>query len=483
MLVAMMLVFASGVAITAWMFMLSTRLRQSEANDDTLLRHIEWGNTSAINLTYSHYKGYRDASTQAAVTGQLTTGSGASTAYWGGVDAAAWSSLSAFRTLQRPMGATFAYPYNNIRPLDTSDHGIYFERTDSTSDTSQSEHLSLYNYLMTYPAPLLGDLLIIHKAASGATGTYSMNQNTTINGRVVIWDKTATAGNLRSNAVLCRYTSGTSAVTTKNAGGTASLMPDNWSIGPSATAGNSSASTSPAVTDGTLNMANNANFTPGSIYHKAVAGTYTAWNGLGSSGTTTDPSYTTQTNSPTYAPPGTSPYNYTVTGQLNTVWVNLLNASLKSLVITGNFEQVVLVGSTTQTEFNTADGLTPIYILIDEDKLRDIRFVGENNRRIILAIRRTTANTVYMGFSGTSSVVGGPLRWRCQLVNEFGALWFAPPTGTNISITGGIRTNWQFNCTDATTTQRISLNEDTAPGLLETMMPRDSTFTSYVLVR
>ena len=488
MLVALLLVFATTIAITAWMSMLTSRLRQSEANNDTVFRHVGWGNTAAVNLTYAHYQGYKDNSTQAAAETTVTTGSGASTLNWGGISSSGWTSLSVFRTTQRPVGATFAYPYNNLQPIDTADHAVYFERTDVASDTMQSEHLSLYNYLMSYPSPLLGDLLIIHRAASGASGTYSINSNTTVNGRVVIWDKTATTGNVRATSVQCRYTSGTSAVTVKNTGGTASIMPENMSICPSSTAGVGGSANTPGATDGTLTMCDNANFTAGSLYHiitSSAFGTYTTWNGLGNNGTTADPSYSTQVNktSATYVAPTTTPYNYSPVGQMNTLWVDLQNASLNNLVVTGNFEQVVLKGTTTQTQYNTQDTLSPIIILIEEDALRDIRFVGENNRRVILGIKKTTTNTVYMGFSGSSAVIGGPLRWRLNLVNEYGALWVDPPSGNNVSLTGSVRTNWQFNCTDSTSTQRIILNEETSPSTLETMLPRDSYFTSYVLVR
>jgi hypothetical protein len=490
MLVAVIFVFACTIAMTAFMFLLSTRLRQSEANDDTVLRHIDWTNTSAVNLSYAHYQGMRDGTTQAAKTAQITTTSGTTTYYWGGVNASAWTSISPFRTSQKPLTAAYAFPYNNILPWNTTDRGVFFVRTDATSDNQQSEHLSLYNYLMTYPSPLLGDLCTFHKSASGASGTYSITDNLVVSGRVVIWDRAASTGSLRANSVMARYTSGTSAVTTLNNGGTASLLPDNFPAGPSATAGNTASASSAAVTDGTLNMCRNNDFPAGSLYHIATSGSYgafTTWSSMGNAGTASNPAYTTQTNSPTYAAPSTSPYNYTPSGQMNTLWVNLANPALNNLVVSGNYEQIVLQGSTTAATYTTMDALPPVIIYVGENNIRDIRFVGENNRRIILALGRTTFNYVYMGFTGTSSVAGGTLRWRLHLVSENAATYLDPPTGTapanTVTLTGSIRTNWSLQCTDATNTPRFYLNQETVPGLLENMLPRDSYFTTYTLVK
>lgn len=487
-LVALLLVFATTIAITAWMSLLTSRLRQSEANGDTVFRHVGWSNTSAINLTYAHYQAYRDTSTQSATEAAITTGSGSSTLRWGGVASPGWTALSPFRSTQRPASGSFAFPYNNLQPLNTPDHALFFQRTKLTSDPSQSEHLSIYNYLMTYPSPLLGDLLIIHKAAAGASGSYSINQNTSVGGRVVIWDKSATVSGLRANASLCRYTGGANAVAVLKSDGSGPLLPENCGINPSSTAGNGSTSASPGATDGTLIMCYNADFPAGSLHHiitSSFFGTYATWSTIGNNGAPTDAVYTTQLvpASAAYPAPTTSPYAYTPASQMNTLWVDLKNASLQHLVITGAYDQIVLKGASSQTEFNSQESLSPIIIDIEEDQLRDIRFIGENNRRLILGIKKSTGNTVYMGFSGASAILGGPLRWRLHLVNETGALWVDPPASTNITLAGSVRTNWQFNCTEPTNAQRINLVRETTPGALETMLPRDSYFTSYVLVR
>ena len=90
-----------------------------------------------------------------------------------------------------------------------------------------------------------------------------------------------------------------------------------------------------------------------------------------------------------------------------------------------------------------------------QQEVRDIRFVGENNRPIILGLGTGTGLTCYMGWSGTNVTGSGALRWRLHLINQYRNIYLDPPSGNNVTLTGSIRTNWTINCTDGTAHQPL----------------------------
>ncbi len=146
-------------------------------------------------------------------------------------------------------------------------------------------------------------------------------------------------------------------------------------------------------------------------------------------------------------------------------------------------DQLVLQGQTVAADFTAADALPPVVIWLEQEA-RDIRLVGENNRRLILVVGTGTGLTLYMGFSGTSILgAANPLRWRLNLINQYRNIYLDQPSGKNVTLTGSIRTNWNINCTDATSTTRYTLQRETNPGTLATLMPRDGWIAPYFVTQ
>jgi hypothetical protein len=298
-------------------------------------------------------------------------------------------------------------------------------------------------------------------------------------GRVVILDSGAGTGNIVANSCFNNVVTG--ANTTQNSSGAAALLPDNYPHLPYCTAGYGGSSAPTAVTDGSLNMIDNPTFPPGSLKAIMVAtGLYNTFNDTTPSGDSTSPVQITNQSTPTYPAPTTSPYGYTPSNPMKVIQVNLLNGGLTHCLITGAFDQLVLQGQTTQTDYNTAASLPPVIIMLENVTTRDIRFAGENARPIILSTGQGAGQTIYMGFSGTSSVVGGPLRWWIHLINQYSSLWLSPPPSLNVTWTGSIRTDWSVNCTDSTSALRFQLQPDSNPSALEAYLPRDGWNEVYL---
>ena len=456
-LVALTLVIMGTLAVTAMICVMAARQQQAERTATAVQRRLSWLNTEAVNRQYGYVYGLRDTITRSATSASLATN-------WGGLSAAAYTSISAYETTQRPSAQVQTYPFNHVRIPPTTDGGYFYERTTADSNSNQMEHVTMFNYLKTYPAQLQGDLLILHKRAA-ASGDYYISDNLRVDGRVVIYDGTAQTGEIRANSYMHMSPSFTNPV--KNNAGTATQLPENYAITPTATAGYGGSSTPTAVTNGTLKIINNTDFTPGSLYH--LGQTTGGWE-------------------TTYSSTGSDVGNTTSAVQIvkstKVITVRLKHTGLtKHIRINAAFTELVLEGQTTAADFTNANALTPIIVWLESSSVLNVKITGENNRRLIFAAGPGAGANLNLNFQNSSIVSGSPLRWRMNLVSEYRNTYFSLPTSVNLQMTGGIRTNWALNCTDTGTTVRIILQRETSPGALETLLPRDGWMETYFLVR
>lgn len=456
MMFALAMVLIGTIAVTGMISVLATRMQQSERLASASQRRMAWTNTEAANRQYGYVYGMRDTVTRAASSASLATN-------WGGLQATAYTNLSAFESTQRPDDQVVSYPFNNIQVPPTVDSGYFYERTTADSNSNQAEHVSMFNYLKSYPALLQGDLLVLHKRAV-ATGDYYISDNLRVDGRVVIYDGTALTTDVRANSYIHMKPAFTNSV--KNNGGTAAQLPENYAITPTATAGYGGTSTPTAVTNGTLKMINNTDFTPGSLNHLATTtGTWLTYTALPSK----DEGNTS------------SAVQYVKSTKVLTL--RLKHTGLTHTRINAAFSELVLEGQTTASDYTNADALAPIIIWLESSSVLNIKITGENNRRLIFAAGPGNGANVNLNFQSSSIVSGGPLRWRMNLISEYRNTYFSLPTSVNLQMTGGIRTNWALNCTDTGTSVRIILQRETNPQNLEKLLPRDGWMETYFLVR
>jgi len=543
MLVALMFVAVSCIALAAWIHLIAARGRQADSSTDSIQRHIGWLNMGSVQQQYMLSWAMRDKTTGADGTGSTRVASAATpVAGWGGISSAAYTGLKAFRSLNRAAGGNAAYPFNNLVPLPTTNSDVYFERLSATSDSAQTQSVSMYAYLKTYPAFLLGDLLILHKRPAGVNDYY-MSDNIQVNGRVVIHDEIAEAGNLRAESCLNLTKTGTNS--TDNIAATAVILPQNLPTTPRVTNGGygsalTGTGASTAVTNGTLNLVHNDNFAPGSIrnlleslppnkwmkitHNTTVAGNTTTTQSLRTYQLDTNSSSSSYSGSATseiqirheasgsylygLAPsPSTqanTDYSSSPTPRLN-VAVIRLPVLTRHVCIEGGVEQLVIEGTTTSTAFAAANNQPPIIICIDQTPsdtktLRDIRFVGENNRRLILAIKGagTTAGAEYYT-DFVSNVTSGSgtsdLDWRIMWINENRRPYIDINTaGLKLRIKGGMRTDRAVNFVPAGSDARVFFDRETAPQAsgqsttdltmsLETLLPRDGWLEPYFVAQ
>ncbi len=500
-LMVLMLTIVGGIGVTAWMYLIAARLIQVERMNDSVSRRIVQTNSGSINQQYVMTFAYRDSVTQPQVSALLSNS-------WGGVIENGFISLQSFRssyTYSNP--PAYSYAYNNIRYQATGDGSVYFTRVAATTDGSQPERLSYYNFLKSYPRSLLGDLLYVHSKPAAASGSIQVTDNLYVNGRILLYDSTADVSSVEADECLNLTKTGTN--TSKNSSGSAALLPENYPSIPIFSQGSVSTS-SGAVLDGSLNLCNNANFTPSSVYHilrtlspgyyimttASTPSTMTSGANLDSSknggvtgttkngGSATSDIWVKTGNSAPIQnldPPTTSPYSYSWPKGGSAIAILLKSSTLYHVDLQNGATQLILQGQTNAADYASAATLAPLVILVQQS-IGDIRFIGENSRPLILAIGNGSGGTTFMSWSGNSTASGGgPLRWKLNLINQYNDVWLDPPVGNNVTLTGSIRTNWNINCTDATAVNRFILQQDTNPGSLVSTLPRDAWFEPVVI--
>ncbi|MFZ4763524.1 MAG: hypothetical protein ACOYMN_01120 [Roseimicrobium sp.] len=487
MLVILILVACGSIFLTAALHLMAARLQQTERMATAVQRHLIWSNTQAINNQYAYRWPLRDNVTRVLSTATLSG--------WGGMDADAFTNFSVYRSTVRPSNTTSnSFPFNNITYLPTADNGTFFARTTGDSDSSQVEHLTIYNYLKTYPTPLLGDVLIIHKRGGG-TGTYDFDNDFRINGRVVVLDDTAVTSSLRATSCLSRYA--TTAVTTLDNAGTALQLPQNFPTGRYVTAGHGGTAAPGAVRDGTLKMCNNTDFTPGSIRHimEATGAQNTTWRAVTGTSTfgnaATDPIAVTSGPPSVTVPTGAAEYAYTVSGTAcKECIIRLDKTTLTHVRIDSAIDNLIIYGTGDAAVYTNMATMSPIIIWVDQKNLRGIYVKGESPRRVILACGNGdgtgTIPALYMQFLnnagiGASSTLAD---FYFHLILQGRKLWLDPGTNSGVTLTGGIRTNSPLKCTDNGNSVRFTFERDTSPpAALISLMPRDGWLEPYFLVR
>jgi len=502
---AIILVFIGTIAISGWGYLTAARLRETESHGVAIQRQIAWSNSHAIDQQYNFTLGYQDGVTTSPSTTLLNAGSG-------GIIASGLNSLSAFRSTQTATGATTPYAFNNLSVPSTADGSVFFVRTSSVTDPSQTAPIDYYDYLLSYPTPLLGDLFIVHKASAEGSGTLKISNNIQVNGRVVVWESNSQTENLLASSCIDMGAQVKRTVTNLNGNGL--VLPDNWAPGPRTTAGYGGSSQPTAVTDGTLNMVNNPNFAPGSIYNiMQSTGNFAVYEGpvaglLGvvtglvggvvnevvdllslSSGASSaaQPVQVTQTLLANLNLPGVVgttlnsvlPIYDGYLGLLNIAVVLVHAPTLPHLELTGSLDLILLVGDLLPLDPSYAASLPPVIIWVDQSTHpRHILFLGQSTRRIILVTGAGTGAPTYCAFVGVTSLLGGPLPWRLQWINQDCDLEIIPPLVFGYAqITGSIRTNWTFNVIDLLSSNtRMVVQKENWPGSLKTLMPRDAWF-------
>ena len=196
---------------------------------------------------------------------------------------------------------------------------------------------------------------------------------------------------------------------------------------------------------------------------------------------------------PTYKPP-MWPSGYPASG-LRVLFIKLDSPFLANMRIHGVVHQIVFKGQTSAAAFDAAGTLAPrIFTLLpmgdSGPSVRDIRFEGDNNRRIVIGARHWNAAPLDLSWVG--SPITGDFRWRTVFVNEYHTVIMNMPSSVtqNVRWHGGVMTNWTFKRRAAGGNNRSRLTfladgalpSGTPAGpAFASILPRDAWLESYFL--
>jgi hypothetical protein len=512
---ALMIMLLAGLFVAAYATVLTSRANQTTFTDQAIKRRFGLEHSRLLSHQLFQERIFDTTSTEAA------NQTGAFPSDWGFVSTDnGWSNVDAFATTSLPDALTTIYPYNytGLRPANTF---LYTEKTvwpppgfiGALPDYEQ--RFDAWTFAKTYTPGLGGDPLVIYRKPDAATGQIEIGTSGTtttmglrVEGRAVIRDPASFFApstsnplelNMRVKNLYIQQEDPLHSIFCKDVDGNA-LAPSNLATVKSTTGPIPDGTGPNYLYNNTLNVINNGSNPSNSLWHfmdrerAAGTGDYDTINTSGVVGTAADPWRIEHQLDPTYKPPAW-PSGYPPIWKV--LFVKLDHASLRHLRIESLVDQIVFEGQTTGAAYTSASTMSPlIFLLVPNgsglNTAQDMRFLGENARRIVLGVQDTNATKLDMYWEGASNVAGNAFAydWRLSLVNEYRTVWVNLPAVVlrSVSLTGGVLTNWSFLRRGVGSANRLVLrNEDNpeptgaAGTQFSKLLPRDGWIENYFL--
>jgi hypothetical protein len=516
---ALLLMIVSGMFMTAWVSLLSSRSAQVGFMETILKRRISVENSRQFAWECALEKAFDPGSNLSSGT------SGTLGASFGGLSSHdGWSALNIYTSTRTPGAMTTVFPYNytGMRPMSSY---LSTEQLKRPSSLTAVDDFNAYLFLKTYSPVLAGDLLTYFRKPEGSSynsrqievmSTAVSNALWTVEGRTVIRDNASFFARTtpspmqlpfytRSLYIQSHDTYNSRAIlgTTTNAAGTATrLLPSNLPAVPSTT-GPVSSDTDDRFA-GYLNVVNNALNPDNSLWHfmqresLAGRGSFVEIDVFSRVGTSASAYWMEDHTGNPDDQPLHPPFDYSLSrNYIRTLYIRLGHPDLPHLRISGNsVDQIVLLGQTSTSTLEAAGAMRPIMIAIDKDEsrpLNDITLVDDNNRRIVVGLKvaRPSNRGLYMNWlRSTASIASHD--WRMVFINEGQLVTLKLPASLsqNVRWIGGVMTNWSFKryFADGTSLSRLRFVSDAsvstltpASPSLASLLPRDAWLESYFL--
>ncbi|OYW72589.1 MAG: hypothetical protein B7Z37_24380 [Verrucomicrobia bacterium 12-59-8] len=521
---ALMLMIVSGIFVTSWVTLMSTRASQVSYLEDVCKRHIGLESSRLLAWQCMTSKAF-DPDNTMAVSQNTTLGSDI-----GGFNTrSGWNNLNVYTSTSTAGGMSTVFPFNHtgLRPGATYLNVEQLTRP-SAAVAGNIDDFNAWQFLKTMPPVLNGDVFCIYRKpygvatqldvyANAGSGSDGHNANWTVQGRTVLHDPASLFVDSTPSPLHLPFLTKSLYIQSQSAVEPPSLSypiygtdlngkampPSNMPVVPSTTGPIDSTGTSSYL--GYLNVVHNDNNPDNSLWHfqdrEAAAGrtpTVTI-DSPGVFNSATEAYWIAEQTTPTYPP--TDWRNYSI-DKWKVLFIKLDSQYLKNMRITaGGVDQIIFVGQSNATAFNNAASLKPVIITISYSggsMVKDIRFERENNRRHVLAFKNTmsinnTPPTIGL-FWVNNPISGTEFRWRSVLVNEYTALFFNMPSNLtqNVRWIGGVMTNWTVKrrAAGGTNHSRLLFTSDSDPAVpaatnsgpaFATFLPRDAWLESYFL--
>ena len=517
---AMLLMIVGGMLISSWVSLMSTRATQVSYMEDICRRRIGLESSRMLACEFAADRAFRVndtlASNQDVVLGLNI---GGINSYDG------WANLNVFTSSAFPSdGLTTVYPYNycGLRP---SASFLSTERIarPAAGVAGNVDNFTDWHFLKTLPPVLGGDIFCVYRKPDAARTELDVYANPPVSspsaghhafwvveGRTVIRHPPSLFVPSTPSPLKIPFQTRSLYIQSHSAAEPPTLPFPIYGVGPD---GSDMAPSNLAVTpsttgpvsavgdrryEGYLNVIKNDSNSDNSLWHfqdrEQLAGrtetvtidVATAFN------SPTEGYWISEQRDPTYKPPGW-PSGYGA--KLKVLFIKLDSTYLKNMRVYGVIDQIVFLGQSNVTAFESAAGLKPVIITVMPDPtgrwVRDVRFARENSRRHVLAFQNDFGRTVEFNWVN-DPLSGNDFRWRCVLVSEYQNIMFNMPSKLtqNIRWIGGVMTNWSIKrrASGGTNPSRLTFAPDTdasvpatapAGASFATFLPRDAWQETY----
>jgi len=443
MLVALMVMSVVTVGVAAWITIINGRTMYTEAVETGMLRRVAHENSKALAEEYMYQKIATEGS-GAATTATLDSGAS-------GKFVVPASTGNPFDSVVQPGGI------NRFGLSDGQGYAKYLDADlgDSTDTVSRSFQLRSRSPIFS------GDLVTLHRPTL-TVGTSSFRGNIRVNGRTVIWRPDYLNQGNSSN----RFRSKEYTVMSSNYGGMTikdlsgdRIRPSNYPFTPVTTGKTAGGSLG---FDGQLSTVNNTTSTYNSMYHNLGA---TPIQATGSA---------------------VSSNRGVVSNGNGIISIDLNDPDLTNVLLTNDSYRVILNGQSNTSDFNDAGNRPAILIVILQDatstrNLSQIRLTHENNRRVVVAIKKEIAAGDSLNLLRASFRFMDPditPTWRLVAIGENTDMLFAQDGNGTVTMVGGVRCDRRFTYHNSSNKQ-LRIERETDPKLLERLVDRNVWLESY----
>ncbi len=522
---ALMLMIVSGIFISSWVTLMSTRASQVNYLEEITRRRIGLESSRLLSWQCVSDLGFlRNGTIPAGQNSILGSDIG------GFNTANGWSNLNPYTSANTAGGMSTVFPYNHtgLRPGATYLTVEQLVRPSSGAAGNIDDY-NAWQFLKTMPPVLNGDVFCIYRkpdgiateldvyrnasSGSGGSGNEGHHANWTVQGRTVVRHPPSFFVSSTPSPLQLPFRTKSLYIQSHAAAeppsipypvyGTdlngSALLPSNMSVVPSTTGPIGGSGDRRHL--GYLKVVRNDDNPDNSLWHfqdrEAAAGrtaTVTI-NSASEFSSPTEAYWIVEQKNPTYTPPGW-PSGYD--NKLKVLFIKLDSEYLKNMRIYGVIDQIIFVGQNTTPAFENAATLKPVIFTIMPSSskgrwVRDIRFERENNRRHVLAFQDDNGRPIEFSWVNTP-ISGTEFRWRSVLVNEYQSIMFNMPSTLTRSVRwiGGVMTNWTLKrrAAGGTNPSRLIFTGDSDPAVpaatnsgpaFATFLPRDAWLESYFL--
>jgi hypothetical protein len=515
---ALMLMVVSGIFISSWVTLMSTRASQVSYLEDVCRRRIGVESSRLLGWQFVTDRAF-DQGTSTESNQDMLLGTGT-----GGINTGdGWNNLNIYTSTSTAGGMSTVFPFNHtgLRPGASYLTVEQLVRPDA-GVAGNIDDFRAWQFLKTMPPVLNGDVFCVYRkpddvhteldiyrnAGGGSAGHHA---NWTVEGRTIVRHPPSFFVSSTPSPLQLPFRTRSLYIQAQPAAepptlpypvyGTDSngdpLLPSNMPAVPSST-GPVGGSTERRH-QGFLNVIRNDSNPDNSLWHfqerEAAAGrtpTVTI-DVAGVFNSATEAYWISEQKNPTYTPPGW-PSGYD--DKLRVLFIKLDSAYLKNMRIYGVVDQIIFVGQSNASAFENAAAMKPVIITVMPNGskgrwVRDIRFERENNRRHVLAFQDDNGRPVE--FSWVNRPISGTeFRWRSVLVNEYQSIMFNMPSTLTQSVRwiGGVMTNWTIKrrAAGGNNPGRLIFSGDNDPAVpaatnvgpaFATFLPRDAWLESY----